>query len=574
MNGRIWGKDSEILAFSPNKSMYHFVSSPQIVSVFVGLKRDSQYFCGMKTNITVFLCVFVLFLSCKQQPTVHPILLQVDSLCQESPREALKILDSIEDSQLLNREYDIRKSQLLRIKAHDKAWDIAENDSLNSILVSYFEQNGSPNDILESYYYLAGAYRDLHDTPKAFHWYLKAAEYGEQHIEYISKEVLSCIFAQLARMAHRLHYDQKALEMAKQEYFYSSDSTYNPQTSMDLAIHYDMQKIDDSTHLFYKKAFKIINKKQEWERFLDIIAVQLSHYSMEGNRLNADTCMAIIRSYPQSWSFDNVAWSRAIYFLHFGPADSAIVYFRDALHYSRETGRKANAAHNLIRLFQESGQVDSLAKYGVVYSALQDSFYAEQKREVAADVLNEFRYRRDKEAEEAAYRQALETKATGWMVMSLSLLALTTALGGFWLYRKYVKGIMAKRSEELAATQAKLAQAKEQWENEMQLRTVMRVSSSDVNRLLKDIAHHPGAEMDEAHWQQAFAAVDAADPAFSSRLKTALPDISAKDIKLVYLLKLNLSQEEIATLLGYKRITIHRHISLLETQAGQPLWKV
>lgn len=218
--------------------------------------------------------------------------------------------------------------------------------------------------------------------------------------------------------------------------------------------------------------------------------------------------------------------------------------------------------------------MDSLAKYGVVYSALQDSFYAEQKREVAADVLNEFRYRRDKEAEEAAYRQALETKAMGWMVMSLSLLALTTALGGFWLYRKYVKGIMAKRSEQLAATQTKLAQAKEQWENEMQLRTVMRVSSSDVNRLLKDIAHHPGAEMDEAHWQQAFAAVDAADPAFSSRLKTALPDISAKDIKLVYLLKLNLSQEEIATLLGYKRITIHRHISLLETQAGQPLWKV
>ncbi len=521
-------------------------------------------------HILLLLVASLMAISCHRHIRIDPLILQMDSLCNVNPEKALFVIDSLDEMGVFEAEYEKMKCKLLRVKANDKAWIAHTSDDTIKVVTTYFEKNGNNNDVLEAYYYMSGTYRDLHDMPNALTWSLKASEFGESNLSTVSLDVLSCVYAQQAEYYHRLHYDSLALTAGKREYSLSSDSLSNPYTSMDLATRYEMLYIRDSAYHYYQKALDIIREGHQEARYIGIIAAQMSQYAMADVWDKADECMSIIKAHPERQKYHNVAWSMGIYYEYQGKADSAVIYFRKALDYSIELGRKANAARNLLTLFNHLGERDSLAKYAMVYATLQDSVYEEQKREAAADVLNEFRYRRNKEAEEAAYRKALETRATGWMMTAVAALLVLAGSGGFMAYRQRQKRILNRTAARLKAAeheQQLLEQSKRQLETEreaeLQLRREMKVAASDVLAQLRTIASTPKATCDETLWEDVFRLVDKMNPTFSLKLKAAHPDISTDEVKLLYLRQLDLTQEQIGAILGCTRQTINRWLKRL-----------
>lgn len=521
-------------------------------------------------HILLLLVASLMAISCHRPKHIDPLILQMDSLCNVNPEKALCVIDSLDGMGVFETEYAQKRMKMMRIKALDKMYKPHTDVNAMMDLTTYFERSGDNHDLLEAYYYMAGTYRDAHDVPNALTWYQKAVEYGERDIASVDSILLRNIYSQYAILLHRLKYEEEALTAGKREYSLSSDSLTDPQTPMDLATRYEMLYIRDSAYHYYQKAFDIIRERHQEARYIGIIAAQMSQYAMAGVWDKADECMSIIKAHPERQKYHNVAWSMGIYYEYQGKADSAVIYFRKALDDSMELGRKANAARNLLTLFNHLGERDSLAKYAMVYATLQDSVYEEQKREAAADVLNEFRYRRNKEAEEAAYRKALETRATGWMMTAVAALLVLAGSGGFMAYRQRQRRILNRTAARLRAAeheQQLLEQSKRRLETEreaeLQLRREMEVAASDVLAQLRTIASTPKATCDEALWEDVFRLVDKMDPTFSLKLKAAHPDISTDDVKLLYLRQLDLTQEQIGAILGCTRQTINRWLKRL-----------
>ena len=228
--------------------------------------------------LTVFSFVLLLLLSCQQQSS-HLELDVVDSLCYVNPEKAMEMLEHYQSVKgKMPRAVQMRYD-LLRTKARDKAMVSHTSDSVMKRVVDYYARHGSVNERLESMYYLGSVYRDLHDSPRALSWYLKATAWGEAHIHEVDSVILSCVYAQLSWIYRNQHNDKEALEASKREYHLSADSITNPRTMVDLASSYMLLAKTDTGGMLHDMAFHRILELHQEVPYMDLIAGQLAHYS-------------------------------------------------------------------------------------------------------------------------------------------------------------------------------------------------------------------------------------------------------------------------------------------------------
>jgi hypothetical protein len=127
-----------------------------------------------------------------------PELLAIDSIINEKPDSALRLLDSLgTEAKSWSKSQRMRHS-LLTMKAQNKAYVPFTSDSLARDLVSYYDRHGSPNDRLLSRYLLGCVYRDLHEAPHAVDCYLDAISQADTTATECDFYTLECAYSQLA----------------------------------------------------------------------------------------------------------------------------------------------------------------------------------------------------------------------------------------------------------------------------------------------------------------------------------------------------------------------------------------
>lgn len=530
-----------------------------------------------KTSLTGFalimtLCLFVL--SCNREVT-HLELDAVDSLCNVEPQEALELLDAYRTViDRASRSARMRYA-LLQTKARDKAFVSHTSDSVMKVVVEYYHDHGTANQQLEAMYYLGSVYRDMHDSPRALKWYLEASQWGEQHITEVDSMILRNVYAQLGAIYLKQNYFTKALEAGKREFALSNDAAYDPRTYMDLATGYVRAGVADTGLYYYNKAFDIILEQHSERKHIDILAGQLVQLSMNlNNQAEAKRRLNIIRKYPELDSINNVSYGLGSYYSNFGPKDSAIYYQRIALQKIPDISVKLGAARYLANLYWFVGPKDSMYYYSWLNVQLIDSLYRQQQWQQTKLVQNEFEYRRNREAEEEAYRQAAEAKQRSMTYGIVGLVGLYVLVLMMWIRERRAKKVIQRQETEIELREEQLHHAREinedlssRWDMEAKKREVVEVDLSEIKEALQKRAagYNVGRSKKELI-KMMFQLIDRTYPDFGTDIRNRIPKILKDDLNIIYMKKLGLSTNEIAIILKIDRSTVYRHLQSIEEQ--------
>lgn len=553
----------------------------EIRKLYVSLPPKKQNQLGTRPIMqkkSFSLMGFVLFMflglsACHQEPS-HLELDAVDSLCSVQPEKALEMLDNYKHVKSKAPKAVQMRYDLLMTKAQDKGVIPHTSDSVMRQVVEYYADHGNVNEQLESMYYLGSVYRDLHDSPRALTWYLRATEWGEQHINEVDSIILRNVYAQLSSLYDRQYDYAHSLETSKREFQLSADSVTDPRTTMDLASSYMMQELADTGKILYDIALNRIKELDAEIPYSDLIAGQLAQLSGHfRDREMAQERLRILLNHPETHRIYNVASSIASFYETFGPVDSAIYYYRRSYQVVSRINIKSGVAGRLATLFNSAGLKDSALHYASLYIQLHDSLYRLQKWEDTKLFQNEFQYQRNKEAEAEAFRQAAEERNMRQMVVIVALIVLVM-MSALLLWReKRAKNAIDEKDSEIAASRDMLMEREQQLEQslvrneelssrwEMEQKKTEVVELSDITEALKKVAagHRVGVTKRELI-KELFRSIDAMYPDFEQQLRQQMGQPSKNDLSMAYLSKAGLSQAEIANLMNVHASTVYRHL--------------
>lgn len=113
---------------------------------------------------TAFRCLCallaILFASCSKEGPLDKME-HIKMVGNDHPKQALAMLDSLEQEARRGSVYAQKKYDLLHIRLSDKANILPKSDAKIKELVEYFGKKGSDQEKQEVYYYAGSVYRDL-----------------------------------------------------------------------------------------------------------------------------------------------------------------------------------------------------------------------------------------------------------------------------------------------------------------------------------------------------------------------------------------------------------------------------
>lgn len=110
------------------------------------------------------ICILVLLLSACGNREAQRMLERAEAAMNDNPSEAIAFLDSISDSGL-SRSQRMRRLLLLT-NAQNKCDTVFRSDSIQRLLVDYYNNHGTENDWMLAHYLLGRAYYEAGEAPK------------------------------------------------------------------------------------------------------------------------------------------------------------------------------------------------------------------------------------------------------------------------------------------------------------------------------------------------------------------------------------------------------------------------
>ena len=142
------------------------------------------------------ICVLVLLLNACGSREAQRLLDQAEAVINENSSEAITILDSISNDGL-SRSQRMRRLLLLT-NAQNKCDTVFRSDSIQKLLVNYYESHGTANERMLAHYLLGRAYQDIHDYPNALNNYQKAANHADTTDIECDYALLSRVYGQMS----------------------------------------------------------------------------------------------------------------------------------------------------------------------------------------------------------------------------------------------------------------------------------------------------------------------------------------------------------------------------------------
>lgn len=133
---------------------------------------------------------------------------EIDALCDQDPRLAMSMLDSIDHKALSGK--DRHYYDLLSIKSRDKAYVRHTSDSLVLDVIDYYSSHQDDPNYPEALYYGGRVYSDIGDLPTALEYFQKTIDAIPDDQKYLKfkRNVLN----QTGRLLHSLRLDSAAIK--------------------------------------------------------------------------------------------------------------------------------------------------------------------------------------------------------------------------------------------------------------------------------------------------------------------------------------------------------------------------
>lgn len=209
----------------------------------------------MKCALNLLLLSAFLFvlMSCKEPITVESDLNFIESIMDQHPDSALKVLEGINSPEdLSHKEY--ATYCLLLTQARDKNYFHFTSDSIINNAVTYFIKQKDPYRKAQAYFYLGRVNHELNQPEKAAESYLSAVPYAKEIKKY---KMLTLIYNHLGNLYRRQEWDEKALEATLEaiDYCRLAEDTMNlPYIIRNVGRIYMCIPQLDSAEVYYVKA--------------------------------------------------------------------------------------------------------------------------------------------------------------------------------------------------------------------------------------------------------------------------------------------------------------------------------
>lgn len=406
--------------------------------------------------------IILLFCGCGSQDGQR-MLDRAGTVINDDPDSALAILDCMDENHLSRSQR--MKRLLLLTNAQNKCDTIFRSDSIQRILVDYYEHHGSANDRMLAHYLLGRAYYDMGEMPMALDAYISAlADTTENEHDYYQ---LTRISAQMSK----IYYDQNLLdnqiECINQSVRYAllaKDTLGAINNYVQKAKSYDLLGLSDSVISICEKASRLFMEYGLDRQSSQMMALLALHYMKKGKFEKAKESLDLYKT--KSGFFDtndNIDRNRVIYYSILGEYytsvekyDSAEFYFRKELHEGKDFNNQNAGSRGLALLFQRIHQPDSAAKYALYSYAMNDSVYAHMATAEVEKMRSMYDYTR---YQNLAYKAETESNQKTTFIKGISFVFILTLLIMLYIVqrykqkRKYERSIYKRRIDELEKTQ-------------------------------------------------------------------------------------------------------------------------
>ena len=384
-----------------------------------------------------------------------------------------------------------RRAQLDSLQVVNQADTVFRSDSLQRILVDYFDRHGTPDEKMKAHYLLGRAYADMGEFPKALKHYLHAAEQGDT-TKYNANYYLLCrIHSQLSDIFGKKYlprYSLHHLNLASHYALKDGDSlSYVLCESLKANAYYALEDYDSVMIIKDKSIplFLSMGKKEMAARCMGSGVSALIHLDS----------LAKARRYldfykKESGYFEKNGFARAghegiyytigQYYIANHQVDSAEYFFRLLQQKASSANLKLGASEGLLKVFKMRKKTDSIAKYAVLCYHQGDSSYNTTVARNLQQMQSMYDYERNEHLAERFQIEAESYKAHLYRTLSLFLLL---SFFVYLIYKRYkktqkirfeemqeLKEMYRKDLEELKVKDAELKEYMNQYSGDLEER--------------------------------------------------------------------------------------------------------
>ena len=502
--------------------------------------------------------IFVLLLLCAcGNRDAQRMLDRAEAVMSDNPSQAIAVLDSIGDDGL-SRSQRMRRLLLLT-NAQNKCDTVFRSDSIQRLLVDYYESHGSANDRMLAHYLLGRAYFDMGEMPLSLNAYqLALADTTVTDKNYYQ---IVRIYAQMAMIYYHQYLLQEQIDCINQSVKFAllaKDTIGAVNNYLQKANSYDLMGKSDSVITICENVNSFFKGKGMYKQSAQDQGLLALHYIKKGMLEKAKHCLDVYEA--ESGFFDsnhNIEPHRTIYYSMLGEYyttiekyDSAEICFRKELREGKDFNNQNAASRGLALLFQKTHQPDSAAKYALYSYAMNDSVYAHMATEEVERMKAMYDYNRHLKLAEAKSLEAQATRSLVWII-SLFCLSIILSLYIVILRHKKREEEMVRREENLYKRLVELEDS--QKEKERFKRTIeqeQRILNSTIAKHFRDLAQKPANLPSSTDWKSMLDMISRELPSFQALLCDNQLNLRQEEMNICMLIRLRFKPKEICNLTG------------------------
>lgn len=359
-----------------------------------------------------------------------------------------------------------RMRQLLLLTSEQNQNDtVFRSDSVQRILVDYYDRHGSANERMLAHYLLGRACYDMGEVPAALECFQDAASCADTASSDCDYRLLSRVHGQAARLFLEQEAPDNALaeiDLVDKYARLSGDTLMWLVNEGERGNAYLILGREDSLADIYGKIH------QGWKNFgndsyaamvqIPAVTLLLEHGEMQKAKevlTEYEKCSGLVNARGEvAEGYEMYYYMKGRYYAETGSNDSAFLFFRKALKSCGKPDEKAVISYHLARLFQKTGNKDSSSLYWKRSYDDLDSAHVRMGTERLQRLKANYDYTYHKRMAEQRERESVRNRNTAiflGLLLLLSLFAVHAAV-------MYIKRYKERSCERESQLQQKLAE--------------------------------------------------------------------------------------------------------------------
>lgn len=507
----------------------------------------------MRRAPLILLLSVVLSLCACGDRTAQRMLDRAENVINETPSEAIAVLDSIGDDGL-SRSQRMRHLLLLT-NAQNKCDTVFRSDSIQRLLVDYYESHGTANERMLAHYLLGRAYYDMGEMPMSLNAYQLALAdtTGNVHDHY----QLSRIYSQMANIYYHQHLinDQiECINLSVKSALLAKDTVGAIYSYLQKANSFDGLGMSDSVITICENVNSFFRERGMKRQSAQVLSLLALHYIKKGMLEKAKRCFGVYEE--ESGFFDdnhNIEGNRVVYYSILGnyylaeeKYDSAEFFFRKELREGQDFNNQNAASRGLALLYQKTHRPDSAAKYALYSYAMNDSVYAHMATQEVERMKAMYDYTYHKRLAVQKENEAYKNRNAAIFFGMLFLLCLLAV----YVIVQHIKRYKREADERERLLQFRLAEL----ENQLTIKEIKDVEKelfdSPLINTFRMMAKSSTEKPTREEWSQLRSLLRDKLPSFWNKLQECKPPLRMEEVDVCLLIRLQFKAKEIANLTG------------------------